>query len=72
MSESDRADVVVVGGGFGEGAAAFLLGPAQEEARVHALYPLDGTLRVVSAELGFDAGLIGAALVGFEALDGKR
>jgi hypothetical protein len=27
-------------------------------------------VRIVPAELGSDAGLIGAALVGFEALDG--
>ena len=34
--------------------------------------PADGTLRVVPAELGTEAGLVGAALVGFEALDGAR
>lgn len=65
-------DLVVVGGGFGEAAGQFLLGPAQDEARLQALAPADKTLRVVSADLGFDAGLIGAALVGFEARDGIR
>jgi glucokinase len=65
-------DLVVVGGGFGEAAGQFLLGPAQDEARLQALAPADETLCVVSADLGFDAGLIGAALVGFEARDGIR
>jgi glucokinase len=62
-------EVVVIGGGFGE-AADLLLGPVQEAARRQALAPADRTLRVVSAELGTDAGLVGAGLVGFEALDG--
>jgi glucokinase len=65
-------ELVVVGGGFGEAAAAFILAPAQAEARAQALSPADETLRVVSAELGVEAGLIGATLVGFEALDGVR
>jgi glucokinase len=64
-------EVVVVGGGFGEAAGDLLLEPAQEAARAEALAPADKTLRVVSAELGTDAGLIGAALVGFEALAGE-
>ena len=37
-----------------------------------AIQPADETLRIVQAELGDEAGLIGAALVGFEALDGVR
>jgi len=63
-------EVVVVGGGFGEAAADLLLAPAQEAARRQSLAPADRTLRVVSAALGMDAGLVGAGLVGFEALDG--
>ncbi|HWP34725.1 MAG TPA: ROK family protein [Thermodesulfobacteriota bacterium] len=63
-------DLVVVGGGFGEGAAELLLPRAQEAARREALAPADARLRIVPAELGVDAGLVGAALVGFEALDG--
>lgn len=63
-------EVVVVGGGFGEAAGDLLLAPAQEAARREAITPLDETLRVVPAELGGDAGLVGAALVAFEALDG--
>jgi glucokinase len=63
-------ELVVVGGGFGEAAGEMLLGPAQERARREALAPADGNLRVVPAELGADAGLVGAGLVAFEALDG--
>ncbi len=61
-------ELVVIGGGFGEAAADFLLGPAQDAAREDALAPADGTLRVVSAELGGEAGLVGAGLLAFEAL----
>ncbi|MBA2297594.1 MAG: ROK family protein [Actinobacteria bacterium] len=63
--------LVIVGGGFGAAAAEFLFGPALETARREALGPGRG-VRVVSAELGSDAGLVGAGLVGFEALDGQR
>ena len=62
----------MVGGGFGEAAGELVLGPAQEAARREALAPADSTLRVVPAELGAEAGLVGAALVAFEALDGAR
>jgi glucokinase len=65
-------ELVLVGGGFGEAAGDLVLAPAQETARRDALAPADKTLRVVPAELGTDAGLIGSALVGFEALDGGR
>jgi glucokinase len=65
-------ELVIVGGGFGEGAGDLLLVPAQESARREAISPLDGTLRIVPAVLGGDAGLIGAGLVAFEALDGAR
>jgi glucokinase len=65
-------DVVIVGGGFGAAAADFMLEPARLAARAEAIQPADEMLRVVQAELGEEAGLIGAALVGFEALDGVR
>ena len=65
-------ELVVVGGGFGEAAGELVLGPAQEAARREALAPADSALRVVPAELGAGAGLVGAALVAFEALDGTR
>ena len=63
-------ELVVVGGGFGDAAGELVLDPAQEAARREALAPADETLRVVPAELGTQAGLVGAGLVGFEALDG--
>ena len=63
-------ELVVVGGGFGDAAGELVLDPAQEAARREALAPADETLRVVPAELGAVAGLVGAGLVGFEALDG--
>ncbi|HLF68330.1 MAG TPA: ROK family protein [Gaiellaceae bacterium] len=64
-------DLVVVGGGFGEAAGELVLGPAQEAARREALSPADVTLRVVPAELGSEAGLVGAGLVAYDALDGE-
>ena len=63
-------DLVVVGGGFGEAVDDLILDRAQEAARREALAPADRTLRVVPAKLGPDAGLVGASLVGFQALDG--
>lgn len=65
-------DTVVVGGGFGAAAGELVLGPALRAARREALAPADETLRIVAAELGDEAGLIGAGLVAFEALDGER
>jgi len=65
-------DVVLIGGGFGAAAGDLVLEPARAAARSEAIEPADGTLRIVEAELGDAAGLIGAALVGFEALDGLR
>ncbi len=65
-------EVVVVGGGFGAAAGDLLLDPARESARREAIEPADTTLRIVEAELGEEAGLIGAALVGFEMVDGIR
>ncbi|OFW71534.1 MAG: hypothetical protein A2Y55_07205 [Actinobacteria bacterium RBG_16_68_12] len=63
-------DLTVVGGGFGTAAGELVLEPAREAARREALPPADETLRIVPAELGAEAGLVGAALVAFEALDG--
>jgi glucokinase len=65
-------ELVVVGGGFGEAAGDLLLERVQAAARAEALAPADERLRVVRAELGSDAGLVGAALVGYQALDGVR
>ena len=65
-------ELVVVGGGFGAAAGALVLDPALEAARREAVPPANETLRIVPAELGSDAGLVGAGLVAFEALDGER
>ena len=62
------ADRVVIGGGFGTAAFHHLVDPALEVARREALPPADELLEVVRAELGGEAGLIGAGLVAFEAL----
>jgi glucokinase len=65
-------ELVVVGGGFGAAAGDFVLEPAREAARADAIFPANRALRIVAAELGSDAGLVGAGLVAFEALDGVR
>jgi len=62
-------ELIVLGGGFGAAAQDFLLGPAREVARCEALEPGRHTVRIVPAELGSSAGLIGAGFVAFEALD---
>jgi glucokinase len=59
--------LVVLGGGFGVAAYDHLLGPAEDVIRREALEPMRSTVRLVKAELGTAAGLIGAAFVGFEA-----
>jgi glucokinase len=61
-------DLVVVGGGFGLAASAFVLPPALEVARREALEPARAGLAIVPAELGSDAGLIGAGQLALEAL----
>jgi len=65
-------ELVVIGGGFGAAAGRVVLEPAREAARREAIYPADRRLRVVPAQLGPESGLVGAGLVGFEALDGLR
>jgi glucokinase len=60
----------VLGGGFGVAGFEHLRGPAEEVMRREALEPMRSTVRLVKAELGTAAGLIGAAFVGFEAADG--
>ncbi|MGZ8783282.1 MAG: ROK family protein [Gaiellaceae bacterium] len=61
-------EVVVVGGGFGIAASDFLFPPAVEVARREAVEPDSLPLRLVRAELGAEAGLVGAGLLAFEAL----
>jgi glucokinase len=61
--------LVILGGGFGVAAYDYLRGPAEEVLRREALEPMRSSVRLAKAELGTAAGLIGAAYVGFEALD---
>lgn len=60
-------EVVVIGGGFAA-AGDLVLEPAREIVRREALEPARDLVRIVPAELGPEAGLVGAALVAIEAL----
>lgn len=60
--------LAVVGGGFGLAAAEYLFPAALDVARREAQEPARAGLRIVSAELGEDAGLIGAGLLALEAV----
>jgi glucokinase len=64
-------EVVVIGGGFAV-AGDFLLGPARETLARDGLRPARDLVRIEWAELGPEAGMIGAALVGLEALDAEN
>jgi glucokinase len=64
-------ELIIVGGGFGIAAFEFLVPSALEIARRETVEPDALPVRIVSAELGSDAGLIGAGLVAFEALEAK-
>ena len=63
-------EIVVIGGGFGA-AGDLLLGPAREVLAREGLEPARNTVRIVPAQLGFYAGVIGAGMIAFEALDSK-
>jgi glucokinase len=58
-------EIVVIGGGFGE-AGELLLEPARRTVAERALPTSRDSVRIVEAELGPDAGLVGAGLVGFD------
>jgi glucokinase len=60
-------ELVVIGGGFAA-AGDFLLDPAREVVRRDSLGDAGEKVAVVRAKLGTAAGLIGAGLIGFEAL----
>ena len=64
-------ELIVVGGGFGVAAWEYLLPSAEEVLRREALPQVSERVRVVRAQLGTAAGLIGAAFVGFERLDAR-
>jgi glucokinase len=59
---------VVIGGGFGIAAFDHLVAAARRAVLREALAPGGQSLEIVRAELGGEAGLIGAALVAFEGL----
>jgi glucokinase len=61
------AERVVIGGGFGVAAADQLIAPAREAVLREALAPAGQALQIELAQLGAEAGLIGAGLVGFDA-----
>jgi glucokinase len=61
-------ELIVIGGGFAA-AGDYLLEPALEVMRREALQPARDLVRVVRAELGTAAGLVGAAFVAFEVLE---
>jgi glucokinase len=61
--------LIVIGGGFGVAGWDFLIPAAELVLRREALRPMRDIVRVAPAELGTAAGLIGAAFVGFEALE---
>jgi glucokinase len=61
-------EVVVLGGGFSE-AGELLLEPARDTLAREALKPARDLVQIEWAQLGPNAGMIGAALVGFEGLD---
>jgi glucokinase len=60
-------ELVVIGGGFGEAHELFL-DTALETMREEALPPGSDLVRVVPAVLGPEAGMVGAAFVGLEAI----
>jgi glucokinase len=62
-------EMVVIGGGFGVVALEFLLEAAREVVEREALSRAGFEVRIVPAELGTAAGVIGAGLVAFEALE---
>jgi glucokinase len=61
-------EVIVLGGGFGK-AGEFLFGAAREVVAREALAPARDLVRIVPAELGSEAGVIGAGLIAYELLD---
>jgi glucokinase len=62
-------ELIVIGGGFAR-AGDLLFEPARRVVAERALAPGRELVRIVPAVLGVEAGLIGAGLVGYEALDG--
>jgi len=61
-------ELIVIGGGFAA-AGELILGPARELLHREALQPMRDSVRIVRAELGTSAGMVGAAMAAFELLD---
>jgi glucokinase len=61
-------ELVIIGGGFSK-AGDLLFEPLRETLAVEGLAPARDLVRIVPAAFGTESGMIGAALVGFEALD---
>ena len=61
-------ELVILGGGFAK-ALDVLMEPIKETVAVEGLRPARDLVQIVPAHFGAEAGMIGAALVGFEALD---
>jgi len=61
-------DLIVIGGGFSE-AGSLLVDPARAYVEREALYPARDRVRIVPAQLGLRAGVIGAGMIAFEALE---
>ena len=68
LSNIFNPELVVIGGGFAA-AGDFILEPAREIVRREALARTGEHVPIMRAELGTAAGLIGAGLVAFDALD---
>jgi glucokinase len=64
---AEEGDAQAIGGGFAA-AGDLILEPARAVARREALHPAEEHVKIVRAELGTMAGLIGAGLVAFEAI----
>ncbi len=63
-------EVVVVGGGV-IAAGELLLAPARAVVAERALPPSRDQVRIVAAHFGFEAGMIGAAMLAFDGLDSR-
>lgn len=63
-------DVILVGGGV-SAAGELLVGPAREEFASRAMPPIVARTEVRLAQFGSEAGLLGAAILGFDAADGS-
>jgi glucokinase len=61
-------EIVVIGGGFGVAAGELLFASMREVMLRESLAPAGEQVRLTVAELGQEAGVIGAGLVAFEAL----